>query len=638
MYIPVSYFGGGDGCINATGGVTGSYISGSQIWKYHKFTATGSASFEVLGGNVSTAKLLIVAGGGAAGQCATGVSSTFDVAGGGGGGGVFYTTNLNISSGSYPLYIGNGGTTIGSNGENSWFQYPYTITNTSYYVSGDRIETYGGGFGGYTISTAAICPARTAPSQVASGSAGGWSGLYDCGQGGYQVTGSGGKAFGQGYPSSKSTDYNTGVMWGAGGSGAGGVGGIIPAQPHYPGGGFYFDITGPYSPIEVSVGGFGYSANQSGTSGRILGAGGNARQGRNVGYNSDIRGISGSVIIAYPLCDASLTCSQYVVYGGALGGNLTYIPCGQSELITSAINPNFTGSICVQQIDGYPSSSSTVSIISTGSCDTYIPLPNEPLCTGSFIQAPSYLYDFSFLNACYPTPQSCQSRLGLGGTITYTTTEGLPVTASYGLGVNSVQICAREFPVPTIACATGVGGSTTPCSVTKSSIICGYYCLSDSGSSQEAFFNTTSTGSTAICSTTGSAQPYFLHATASIQTGSTIYSNAILTSPVTASYFKQDGSTNYFTTNNSGLIISSSYCPQVGTQWRFSAPAQPPYVNYSFTTPDNVQCYGQLNPFESKVFCVKIGTTPAKSSPVGGNSGAWTNLNTPCSGSGCNQI
>jgi hypothetical protein len=404
-----------------------------------------------------------------------------------------------------------------------------------------------------------------------------------------------------------------------------------------PGANVPFDITGPSSPIYVSNGGYGYGGTNF-NSGREIGAGGDARNGRNVGYNSAIRGISGSVIIAYPLCDASLTCSQYVVYGGALGGNLTYIPCGQSELITSAINPNFTGSICVQQIDGYPSSSSTVSIISTGSCDTYIPLPNEPLCTGSFIQAPSYLYDFSFLNACYPTPQSCQSRLGLGGTITYTTTEGLPVTASYGLGVNSVQICAREFPVPTIACATGVGDSTTPCSVTKSSIICGYYCLSDSGSSQEVFFNTASmsipiTGSTGICSISGSTQSYFLYATASIQVGSTIYSNAILTSPVTASYFKQDSSTTYFTTNNSGLIVSSSQCPFPGAQWRLATPSSFNNTTYSFINRLGTTCTGTVGPSTINTFCVKAGTTPSKSGP-----GGWYDLSLSCDYIGCSTI
>jgi hypothetical protein len=469
MYIPFSYFGGGSNCINATGGITGSYISGSQVWKYHKFNTTGSASFDIISGNTNNAKLLIVGGGGAAGRCSTGTSVSFDNAGGGGAGGVFYAYNLALSSGSYSLYIGDGGLVTGSNGEDSWFQYPYTITNDSYYVSGDKITAYGGGHGGYINISSTI-----SPSLVSSGSAGGWV-SYD--GTGASLTGSA-PVFGQGYPSSKPSDYNLNVAdnRAGGGSGAGGVGGVIPNSPEFPGNAKFFDITGPSSSIEVAAGGWGYSQGTGGSSAlRLPGFGGDAVVRTNTTSRA-IRGISGSVYIAYPVCDLELTCSQYVVYGGALGGNLTYIPCGQSELVTSAINPNYTGSICVQQVDGYPSASNTVNVILTGSCDTYIPLPTTPLCSGSEVQTATYIYNFQFLQQCYPTPSSCQQVLGLGGTITYTMTDGTPVTASYGLGYEYTgQICAREFPAPTISCNTG-DYSFGSCSITKTDIVCGYYC------------------------------------------------------------------------------------------------------------------------------------------------------------------
>ena len=79
---------------------------------------------------IPTMQVLVVAGGGAGGA-----SSSDDSGGGGGGGGVLYHSAITVDNQSYSVTIGNGGSSSGSNGQNSTFQ--------------DMIA-YGGGGGGMT--------------------------------------------------------------------------------------------------------------------------------------------------------------------------------------------------------------------------------------------------------------------------------------------------------------------------------------------------------------------------------------------------------------------------------------------------------------------------------------------------------
>jgi hypothetical protein len=93
--------------IVATGGITGSFTSGSITYKYHKFTSVGSTSFNVLSGYSSQSIALLVGGGGAGGTGLYDGDNSF--AGGGGAGGTKWFTNIQLYSGSYNVDVGAGG-------------------------------------------------------------------------------------------------------------------------------------------------------------------------------------------------------------------------------------------------------------------------------------------------------------------------------------------------------------------------------------------------------------------------------------------------------------------------------------------------------------------------------------------------
>jgi hypothetical protein len=98
--------------ISASGGETGSFTSGSVVYKWHKFTDPTS-SFEVVSENNASANILVV-GGGAGGD---------SLLRGPGGGGVLYSSSVVINSGSYTILVGRGGNNTGSvdaNGQNSY--------------------------------------------------------------------------------------------------------------------------------------------------------------------------------------------------------------------------------------------------------------------------------------------------------------------------------------------------------------------------------------------------------------------------------------------------------------------------------------------------------------------------------------
>lgn len=81
----------------ATGGNISQVTVGGTIYNVHTFTTSGNISFTVGG----TVEVLLVAGGGAGGSA---------IGGGGGGGGVIYMPSVTVSTTSYTITVGAGGT------------------------------------------------------------------------------------------------------------------------------------------------------------------------------------------------------------------------------------------------------------------------------------------------------------------------------------------------------------------------------------------------------------------------------------------------------------------------------------------------------------------------------------------------
>jgi hypothetical protein len=92
--------------ITATGGT----VTTSGGFRIHSFTSIGTTNFVLTSPSSITAQVLVVAGGGAGG---------YDDGGGGGAGGVIYNAAFTITSGTYGVVVGNGGTSNGASGGNS---------------------------------------------------------------------------------------------------------------------------------------------------------------------------------------------------------------------------------------------------------------------------------------------------------------------------------------------------------------------------------------------------------------------------------------------------------------------------------------------------------------------------------------
>ena len=477
MYIPVSYFGQETECLITSGGqevITS--LKNNKLVKTHIYTTPGSSSYSIATGSAYH-DILIVGGGGSGGW-----SRLYDYAGGGGAGGVVTFNDILLSSGSHSLYVGAGGIATATNpsrseastGTESWLEYDYAISNNEPYtwISSSRFLAPGGGAGGYIYGSGG------APSfgiRGTDGSTGGGGVVWGDGSGPTFSVVSGISLYNKNYVvplGFNGVPISLGVMTGTGGGGASASGSIGNIGG---GAGVSINFMG-IGDVQYSVGGNGRTTGQAYGPFPTSGSGGaGIKRGVSGDTLTNVYGKNGVVMIQHEVCLPQYTeCSEYVIYGGALGGNLTYLPCGTTQLVSSSINPNFTGSVCIKDIYGYPSASGTVNIILTGSCNTYIPIPTTPLCSGSQVTTPSYIYDFTFKQQCYPTPSFCQQILGLGGVITYTATDGTAVTASYDFSSGG-QICAREFPAPTIRCNSGAGEFGT-CAITKTAVICGFWC------------------------------------------------------------------------------------------------------------------------------------------------------------------
>ena len=232
------------GGLTATGGVISDYTSGSDVYRAHIFTSSGTFDVTAPGSFGDTVEYLVVGGGGGGG----GASSAGGGRGGGGAGGL--RTNLPgvVDAGANPLTISTpfAVSTTGGNGSGS-----YTVTigggATGNNASGDQgVDSYfgppstpdgitatGGGAGGYNP--------EFSPATENDGGSGG--GTYNPG-----VPNIG---LGNTPPTSPPQGNNSGQGSGNTASGGGGAGAVGPNAPSSVGGaggaGVQVAIAGPGS-------------------------------------------------------------------------------------------------------------------------------------------------------------------------------------------------------------------------------------------------------------------------------------------------------------------------------------------------------------------------------------------------------
>ena len=481
MYIPSLLYGAVNTCISASGGdETGEFVSGSNIWKYHKFTTLGSGSFIIHSGSTNDARVLVVGGGGGGGSTQFNGDALNESAGGGGAGGVVETT-LRLGPGTYTTYVGDGGNMsyTGSNspGEDSFITIPYNPSDYGgYFPTASQLTAEGGGYGGYfndpNLPTSAI-----AAGGGGSGGGGAASLRY---VGGYLVATEGGgrnpQGFDAGDPDGTLCENNSETT-ATGGGGAGGASSDTncTSSPGYqtPGGeGIirnydgtekYYAVGGPSMRVNVWETGSGDTGNRTT---RPKGAGGYASSDSYSKAASLTKGKEGIVIVMYPICtDDLVDCTTYAVNGGSNGGNITFLPCGETELETITLDPLDEISVCAYPLtlpENYPSASGDVTFADSGSCDSYSTPPNPDSCdTGTL--SPLYLTEMDVTApdvGPYPGHVVFEYQDYLGETQT---------TGQLGTGIHTV--CAVSGSV-TMVLQT-VGSSFT---ITHTTTQCGYYC------------------------------------------------------------------------------------------------------------------------------------------------------------------
>ena len=250
--------------ISATGGnTTEDKIINSILYRVHTFTTVGVSSFLV--SNVGSVEYLVIAGGGGGGS---------GYQGGGGGAGGLLTGSLAITSGSYNITVGDGGTS-NNNGGNSIFS---SITAT------------GGGRGASEFSGYGAAAAG------GSGGGGGHgTGVYTGGAGtaGPPVQGFAGGA-------GTVTNFSSGGGGGASGTGetadgdevGGAVGGL----------GLALDFNGVITTYSTGGKGSRRNDNTTGVAGASnTGNGGGGSSNSASGTATGAKGGSGIVIIRYPI-------------------------------------------------------------------------------------------------------------------------------------------------------------------------------------------------------------------------------------------------------------------------------------------------------------------------------------------------
>ena len=403
MYIPSLLFGGKSDCVAVTGTTaSGSFQSGSEIWDYYKFTNPGSASIEVLNGSTVNARIFMVAGGGGGGVSFTNTIGGLS-AGGGGAGGVVYTS-ATLGVGTYPIYVGDGGT--GSQvGEESWFIIDPALipaSYTSYFTSGSRLTAEGGGNGAHFTSLANGFGSSAAGFAATAGGSGGggaqalrWTDPPN-GPGGYVILTEGGGRNPQGNDGGNPSGPNCTLTDETTAAGGGGVKAAADdtncntvAGYQTPGGeGDFYNIDG--TPKQYAYGGASmrtgvweaapYDSGSAST--RAAGAGGWGTSDLYPVTTDKELGRKGEIVLLVPVCDIEkIECTTYSIGGGAGGGNVTYIPCGESELTSSIVIAGDTLSICSFPITSgttYPSGSGTVTVTAGVDCSAFIPPTPTP--------------------------------------------------------------------------------------------------------------------------------------------------------------------------------------------------------------------------------------------------------------------
>jgi hypothetical protein len=147
---------------------------------------------------------------------------------------------------------------------------------------------------------------------------------------------------------------------------------------------------------------------------------------------------------------------------------MTYLPCDSQTLTTTTIDFGYTGSACLYKAGGYPTTTGTVTLTETGSCNTFIPIAPSVTCPTGSVKTPVYVYNWSIPGQCYPTPTFCQRQFYPTRTLNYVDVNAVSQSVSVGGWFTGTgQVCARAVPTPTISAGT----------VTNSGLICGYYCV-----------------------------------------------------------------------------------------------------------------------------------------------------------------
>jgi hypothetical protein len=244
---PNSGGGGGGSGSNNNASIGGNGGSGVVIIRYRVpqiATFLDSGSWTCPAG-VTSVQALIVAGGGGGGS---------DLGGGGGGGGVVYDNSIPVTPGvTYPIVVGQGGTTTadaGNNGQNSNFANIIAIGGGG---GGSGVSTNAGRAGGSGGGARVNRTNQPGGSGVyAQGNAGG--GALDLAAGtGYGASGGGGGAGGVGAGGSQNAE-------GSAGTGNGGIGlayTISGTSTYYGGGGAGAGVVGTSYTPQGGLGGGG---------------------------------------------------------------------------------------------------------------------------------------------------------------------------------------------------------------------------------------------------------------------------------------------------------------------------------------------------------------------------------------------
>ena len=415
-------------CISASGGITGTFISGLTQYKYHMFTA--SADFTVISGNRNDAQIMVVAGGGAGG-----------LGGGGGAGGVNYSAANYISTGTYNITVGTGGipATIYVSPSSSFaVSYPTNGTTSSVSSSNFILSANGGGYGGTQYRSGISIPTKWnqfATEASVGGAGGGASGdaassaVFKIGANG--IEGYKGSNFGgANYPYGGGGGYSSAAQFNTelGGNGIELGTTMLGVATTYAGGGAGVNRT------TGNVAGGGGNAHQNGTPN--TGGGGGGGYFNNAGTGA---GGSGIVIITYPTC-AVITTTSTSTSTTTLPPTTTTTTIAPGTCITYRATNNGGGTTAVTYVNCYNISGSIN--IGGGTYEQFCAKYNTPQSLGDVT--------FTILSGCTPAPTTTTST-------TSTTTSGPTTTSTSTTSTSTSTSTSTTTSAPTTTSTTTIG-------------------------------------------------------------------------------------------------------------------------------------------------------------------------------------